>query len=536
MKRLIGLAIAVAITTQVNAQNLKEAEKNFNYGKYETVKKDLQPSIDKNADAAYLYGLSELQLENTAAAKAIFAKHPSDFKNQAGTARILFLEKKASDAQKILFDIVDGAKKKDWEKYKIAADAMSQSEGGNIQEALKWYEKAMEINPKDGSINLAMGDAYLNKIQNGGGSAMTQYEKGLEKGSVKSLAHYKMGSLRYRARNYTLAQEQYAKAQELDPSNPLPFRDLARAYMYANNNKLALENAEKFIKLSDNTLKDRVVYLNILIKSKKFAEAEKTINEMLAANAKEPTLYRALGYAQYEGGKYNEALKSMNTFLEQNTDKSKISKDDYLYLAKINTGLAEKDSVNADSYLAKADDNYVKALNLSSDDAERLETMSEIAELYKENKNYLEAGKWFGKIIALNSNATNKIYFDWGLYTFYGRDYEGALNAFTKLKEKYPADAGTATYWQGRSAAAIDSDGKTGQAEPYFVEWLNYEKEGYEKKDNDKLTAYQYLAYYYANNSKEKDALVYVNKILEIQPDHKYANSLKDYFAKKGIR
>lgn len=530
------MAMAVAVTVQVNAQNINEAEKNFNYGKFETVKKDLQSYIDKNADAAYWYGLSELQLENIAEAKATFAKHPGDFKNQAGTARILFIEKKASDAQKILFDIVDGAKKKDWEKYKIAADAMSQSEGGNILEALKWYEKALEINTKNGSINLALGDAYLNKVQNGGGAAMTQYEKGVEKGDVNSLAHYKMGSLRYRARNYTLAQEQYAKAQELDPSNPLPFRDLARAYMYANNNKLALENAEKFIKLSDNTLKDRVVYLNILIKSKKFAEAEKTINEMLAANAKEPTLYRALGYAQYEGGKYNEAMQSMNTFFEKLVDKSKITKDDYLYLAKINTGLSETDSVNAPNYLAKADENYAKALDLASDDAEKLETMSEIAELYKENKNYAEAGKWFGKIIALNNNASNKMYFDWGLYTFYGRDYEGALNAFTQLKEKYPADAGTATYWQGRSAAAIDADGKTGQAEPYFLEWINYEKEGYSKNDKDKLTAYQYLAYFYANNSKEKDALLYVNKILEIEPEHKYANSLKDYFGKKGIQ
>src|SRR5690606_8578855 len=202
---------------------------------------------------------------------------------------------------------------------------MTQSEGGNTEEALKWYSKALEINSKEGIINIALGDAYLNKVQNGGGSAMTEYENALAKGDVNSLAHYKMGSLRYRARNYNLAQEQYAKAKELDPSNPLPFRDLARAYMYAGKLDLALENAEKFIALSDNTIQDRIIYLNILIKSKKYDEAEKNINEMIASGAQEPTLYRALAYAQYEGGKYTEANNNMNTFLSKLTDKSKMT-------------------------------------------------------------------------------------------------------------------------------------------------------------------------------------------------------------------
>ena len=161
------------------------------------------------------------------------------------------------------------------------------------------------------------------------------------------------------------------------------------------------------------------------------------------------------------------------------------------------------------------------------------ELYKKIAEGFKDSKEYGKAGQWFGKVVADNPDAPALDYFNWGLYSFYGKNLPDATKAFAAMRAKYPEE-GSAYYWQARTAAAQDSEAKTGAAVQFYKDWLNFKKEGYEQKPADLMNAYQYLGFYYYNSNNEKDAMEWINKILEKEPGNEFANQVKDYYNKKN--
>jgi len=100
------------------------------------------------------------------------------------------------------------------------------------------------------------------------------------------------------------------------------------------------------------------------------------------------------------------------------------------------------------------------------------------------------------------------------------------------LKTKYP-DEGSAYLWIANVAAAVDDEAKTGGAIQPYKDWIAFNKNNYEHKQADLMKAYQYMAFYYYNTNNEKDAMEYVNKILEIEPSNTFANQVKDYYTKQ---
>lgn len=527
MNKLIAIAAATAFAFNVSAQSVQDGEKMINYGRYESAKKALEPLAAKDAQANYYMGIAELELKNIAVARTIFAKYPEDFYNQAGMARVLFEEGKKEEASKILLAIIDKAKKKEWEKYKVAADAITYTKGGNANDAVTWYKKALEINGGDANTFIGLGDVYLDKIQGGGGEAMTNYEKAVEKGTNNSLAYAKMGSLWYRARTYESALKNFNSAKDADPSNPMPYHDLAEAYQRAGKYEAALTNIEKFLELSDKSIDDQITYANLLFLSKKYTEAQAKIQELIGKGVNKTYLYRLIGYSAYETKEYPKALDNMRIFFSKETNKDKYIPEDYLYTGKIMSALAQHDSSKAQMYNDSAE-YYFNQVIVMDTAKDKSDMFRKIAESFSESKEYGKSGAWYGKIVAGNAEAPALDYFNWGLYSYYGKNYNEAGKAFNAMKAKYPDEAVT-PYWQGRVAAALDPEAKTGGAVPFYKEWLASPKE---HKDADLLNAYNYLAWYYYNSNNEKDAMEWVNKILEKEPGNEFANQVKDYYAK----
>jgi len=529
MNRLLVTAVAAALAFNVSAQSVPEGEKMISYGRYESAAKALEPLAAKDAKANYLLGIAQLEQDNVTAAQATFAKFPDDFYNQAGTARVLFQQGKRDEAAKILLTIIDKAKKKEWEKYKAAADAITYTEGGNITDAINWYKKAIEINPEDANLQLNMGDAYL-KMAGGGGEAMSAYQRAETKGTINSLTYSRIGSLWYRAQRYEDALKSYDQAKNADPSNPLPYQDLARAYQRAGNYTKALENIEKFIQLSDKSIDDQITYANLLFLSKKYPEAKAKIEELIGLGVTKAYLYRLIAYSAYETKDYQKALQNMHTFYSKQ-DPNKIIPDDYVYSGKIMAALAVQDTMQAKMYNDSATYFFDKVVTADTAKDKRALYL-QIAEAFKESKDYLKAGAWYGKIVEANPDASAEDYFYWGYWTYIGKDYAGASKAFQALRTKYP-DEPSGVYWSARVAAAMDSDAKTGAAVPMYKDWLAINKEGYTRKDADLMLAYQYIAYYYYNSNNEKDATEWVDKILALEPGNKFASDIKKYYADK---
>ncbi len=528
MKQFVVMAMATALALQVNAQSVEEGEKMIDYGRYESAKKILTPLAAKDAVANYYLGIAELGLEHVPAARATFAKYPDDFYNQAGMARVLFSEGQKDQAGKILTTLTDKAKKKDWERYKVAADAITHSKGGNLTDAVAWYEKALTIKENDARILIALGEAY-EKTQGGGGEAMSTYEKAVEAGTHNSLAYSKIGSLWYAAHKYDLALKSYEQAKAADPSNPLPYRDLAYAYYRAGKYENALKNIEDYMSRSDNSIDDQITQADLLFYAQKYPEAKAKMQELIAKGVEKPYMYRIIAYSAYETQDYATALSNMHTFYSKQ-EQDKIIIDDYVYSGKIMSAMAVQDSTMAKQYNDSAD--YYFNLAVSNDTAsDKSDLYRQIADGFKDNKEYKKAGNWYAKIIAANADAAALDYFYWGFWNFYGQDYPEASKAFKAMRAKYPLE-GSGILWDAKVAAAIDNEAKTGAAVPIYKEWFAFTHEGYEKKDADIMAGWQYIAWYYYNSNNQTEAMNYVNKILEKDPGNEFANQVKDYYTK----
>ncbi len=531
MKKITLTLAAVALAFSMQAQSAKDGEKLLNYGKYESAKKMLQ-SAGKEEENYYL-GLSELGLGNIAAAKQIFGKDPKSFYNQAGMARVLFAEGKKDEAKKLLQEIVDGAKKKDYEKYKIAADAITYSEGGAITDAIAWYQKAMEKEPT-AKMHIALGDAYLRQRNSqSDGEAMSNYEKAVQLGTDNSLAYSRIGALWYAARNYESALENYEKAKNADQANPLPYRDLADAYYRVGKYELAKTNIEKYLTLSDKSSDDLVQYVHILFLSKHYPEALQKLDEVMSGGVEKPYFYRLKGFSQYETKDYTNALANMRTFYSKETKPGAIIQDDYMYTGKIFTALSGTDSSNAKMYTDSANFYLEKAVAMDTA-ADKSETYRKIAENFKDAKRYADAGKWYGKIIAANPDAPSIDYYWWGYWSYYGQNYTDAAKAFATMTEKFPDDRHISLYWQAAVGAATDQEAKTGAGVKFFEDWLAHSKEGVEKNAAWVMQGYQYLGFYYYNQSNEAKAKEYAQKILGLQPDNEFAKQIIDYYQAKA--
>src|SRR5690606_2370026 len=272
--------------------------------------------------------------EDTAGARATFSKYPEDPANMAGMARLAFLSGNAAEGQRLATAVADKAKRKDWQTLVYAADAINYG-GGNVQDAIKYYEEAIKRGGGDNiDLRIGLGDAYQ-KLPGGGGKAMDNYEAAIAKDPKNSLGHSRIGALWYAARNYDAALKSYQQAKDADPANPLPYNDLANAYFYVGKYDLARQNIEQYLKLSDQSCDDKIRYANILYLGKDYAEAISKMTEVMGSCGERPYMYRVLGVSQYETKDYQNALQNMQTFFVKQTDEKKILPIDYKYMGLI---------------------------------------------------------------------------------------------------------------------------------------------------------------------------------------------------------
>jgi tetratricopeptide (TPR) repeat protein len=501
--RTLFVAAALAFSFSAQAQTLEEGIKLYNYEKYESAKKALTPLAGSNPVANYYLGLTELQQGNVEGAKAIFAKVPDNFANQSGLARVSFAEGKAAEGSQAAQGIAGKAKKKDWETIKYAADAVNYSKGGNIQQAIDWYKNALAIED-NAALHIAIADAYQ-KLQSGGGEAMSNYEKVTDKDAKHSLAFSRIGKLWYDARNYELALQNWKKANEADPSNPVPYRDLSSAYAASGKYDLALQNVEKYYELSDKTTEDKLQYMDLLFLSKNYDKAVQMANEIVNSGVQEPRVYGLLGFSQYELKDYANAQKNAGIYISKQ-DPKKVFPADYIQYGRILMQANQPDSANA--YFTRA---------ISMDTAKvKSATYRDIAEAFKGAKDYKKAAEWYQRIVDTDPAATATDYFWVGAMHYYASNFDAAAKAFEQMETKFP-DQASGTYWRGRVGAAVDNEGKQGTAVPFYTKWLEKVGPNYDKK-NDLMQAYQYMLLYYYNANDKVNQKKYEDLVLSIEP------------------
>ena len=309
MKQFITIVAAVAMTISATAQSLEEGIKMYRYERYASAKKILAPLSATDAQANYYYGLSELALGNTEAAKNAFVKYPEDYANISGTVRVKFATEGEAAGMQAANALAEMGKKKDFMQKRYAADAVNYSNGGNKQQAVDWYNEVLE-KMSTPELLVEAGDAYL-QLSSGGGQAMTNFEKAVEKDPNNSLAYSRMGKLMYNAKNYERALEHWQKAQEVDPTNPLPYYDMANAYTYVGKYDVAKQNMEKYLQYSDKSNEDMARYVEILYLSKDYKGAIAEIDELKAKGFEKVSFYGIAAFSFLEDNDSTSALKAL---------------------------------------------------------------------------------------------------------------------------------------------------------------------------------------------------------------------------------
>jgi tetratricopeptide (TPR) repeat protein len=521
-KVMITMALVAFGINAFAQQTLEGGIKMYNYKRFKTAEGILAPLADKDPVANYYLGLSYLYAGDVAKATGLFTKFPEDIANISGTARVAFISKDPVKGMKIAKDLAAKAKKKDWMPQKYAADAITYTEGGDYSQAAAWYKDALTKNDNP-ETHIGLGDA-MRKIQGGGGEAMTNYEIVTDKDKNNSLAYTRIGDLWYDARNYQSALDNYAKAKDADNSNPLPYQSLANAYSRSGRYKLALQNLQTYLEHSDNTDEDQMEYARALYQAQSYCDAATTAAKLLTTQqdkAKKIELYGILGFSQADCGDSVQALKSLRTYFQMQEPK-KILPGAYIQLGKLFMKLDMLDS--AGFY-------YTKGI-AGDTSRNKTDVYRDIAEGYKTKKDYCKSAEWYANLVKSNPETQAADYVWRVIMYYYCKDLNNALTAANEFTNKYDATQPSASYWQARVSAAIDSEATTGAAVPYFQKWLDKVGPNYEKK-NDLKGAYEYMLYYYFNKKDKENLKVYRDKLLAIDPENKSVKEI-DALEKSG--
>lgn len=532
MKKITLFIAACTFSIMTWAQN-PQGVSMLKYERYLSAKNVLQNA--STPEDKYMLGLAEIGLENLTEAEKIFKSINDEEYGSAGLARVYLLQGKTDEAHALLEDLVKKVKRKEYYKYKLAADAITYTKKGDVMRAVEWHKLYIEKNPTPDAY-IALGDAYL--IKNDpklNGEAEIAFEKALSLDPNNSLAYSRLAQFKFEAKQGEEALEFFTKAKDLDPNNPLPYRDLANAYYQIGKYELAKTNIEKYFELSDASENDEYQYLNILFLSKDYENSLVQIDKIMSkTNNPKNYLYRLLAYAQYENGNVDESLKNIELYFTKETSTSKHIPDDYKYrglthLAKASTIEEETEKnrliTQGESYISNA------ISQLKADD-KKIALYNAVIEEYKKLKDYAKVASAYEEIVKIKGEekSLNEVYYS-GYYSFYAKDYEKALQIFEKMDVLFDNNRHISGYWASLAAIQLDLDAKSGRAVPHIEKWLATEfPEGKSATADQFKQVYQYLTYFYHNKSDKANAVKYANLLLQNDASSQYAQDILNYY------
>lgn len=349
--KILSVALFASVSV-VNAQDINEVKKQIDAEQFQKAKTSLKSIINSNPSegkAFFLLGniyLNQSVIDSASITynEGLKAKNEAHF-NYIGLGQI-DLEKKDVAAAKAKFESAKKEmRKKDFEEFIYIAKAYMDNSNPDYKAALAILELAKEKNAAEPQVLLALGDAfYGDKNQN---EAFSAYRNAFQADNTLIRAKMQLGVLLKGAKAYKEAVAAYNEVIALSPNYGPVYRELAETYYYWALNvpgryeeymKEALSFYEKYMTLTDYSLVSRMRHADFLILAKDYKALEIEANKMKELDKVNPRILRYLGYAAFENGNIEEAISSLQEFI--NAPGNKVISLDYLYLgqAKIKKG------------------------------------------------------------------------------------------------------------------------------------------------------------------------------------------------------
>jgi predicted Zn-dependent protease len=548
MNKLKILSFALLTTAgMVQAQDLEQAKKTIDAEQYEKAKgmlKSIVQAKPSNGRAAFLLGNIYLKQNTVDSAKIYFQKGITGSDggklNYAGLGQIELDNNNAAGAQTNFDQVLKDVKKKDTEEYIAVARAYIEADKPNYKKAIEVLGKAKLANPTDAQVQLALGDAfYGDKNQN---EAYAAYRNAFQADNSLIRAKMQLGVLLKGAKAYTEAVKSFNDVIATNPNYGPVYRELAETYYYWGNNepkkyneyiKQALTYYEKYMTLTDYSLTSRMRHADFLILAKDYTALEVEANKMKELDKVNPRILRYLGYSSYENGNIDVALKSLQDFISNPSNK--IIARDYLYLglAKLKkANNVETKTVDATMFNAGVADikkSVEMEITMTND-------LSEVGKKFYEQKLFKEAAAIY-EIAVTNMNSKNFLLdnFYLGNSIYYDNTRKDVVKpdpialqkadaAFGKVIEASPTTQ-DAYIFRARTNRLLENEENIIK---YYEEYLRVVNEkGAEEVTKNKVKfveSYNNIGSSYANTDKAK-AKEYFNKTLALDPTNEFAAS-----------
>ncbi|WP_317124975.1 tetratricopeptide repeat protein [Flavobacterium sp. RSP49] len=538
--------LASAFASQ--AQDIDQAKKAIDAEQFESAKSILKSIIKENpSNGAAFFTLGNVYLTQNVedSAKIYFQKGltASDEANlnYIGLGQIDLDNNDVAAAQAKFVLATKDMRRKDFAEYVYQARAYMNAEKPDYKNAIAILNRAAIKNADDAQLQLALGDAYYGDSKQN--EAYVAYRSAFQADNSLLRAKMQLGVLLKGAKSYDEALKAYEEVIAINPNYGPVYRELAETYYKMARNKpsqaavsykKAIGYYDKYMSVTDYSINSRMRRADFLILIEDYVALEAEANKMIELDKVNPRIYRYLGYAAYENGNVDLALKSLESFIASPTNK--VIAKDYLYLGltKIKKGTSDDglaiDSVAFDSGmkgLKKAIEMEPLAVQDLSDIGKKLFSQK----LYKESAAVFESG-------ASSPESTNylddNVYF--GLANYYANinKMEGekvdtialqkADAAFDKVLVASPTYL-EAYLYKARTNRLLEKDDlMVKNYEDYLLKTMELGAEEIAKPavKTKFIECYNNMAASFANTDKPK-AIEYFKKTLALDPANNYA-------------
>jgi len=552
--KVLSIALLAVVATS-QAQDLDQAKKAIDAEQFESAKSILKSIIaakPANGRADFYLG-NVYMLQNIAdSAKIYYQKGLAGSEdanlNHIGLGLIDLDNGNPVAAEEKFALALKDVRKKDIEEYIFIGRAYTYSLKPDYKKALEYLNKAKLINPQDAELNLALGNAYYgDKNQN---EAYSAYRSAYTIDNTLIRAKMQLGVLLKGAKAYTEAVKAFDEVIAINANYGPVYRELAETYYLWGRNESAkfkanIEKAlvyyEKYLSLTDYSLSSRMRHADFLVLAGEYKALEAEANKMVELDKVNPRILRYLGISAYQNGNYDVAIKSLESFISDTSNKIIAFDYQILGFSKLKKAVGT-DGTNLDSSLF---DNAIVDLkkSLEMDPHGLAASSSEIGKNLYELKLYKQAATIFELAVASGNKESksypldnfylgNSLYFENAKKDAAQRNAEElkkadlAYGAVIEASPKTP----DAYLYRARTNSLLENDEMTIK---YYNDYVNVVTEkGPEELAKPAVVkklieSYNTAGASYANTDKVK-AAEYFNKTLTIDPTNEYAlTSLK---------
>ncbi len=529
-----------AFTLNAGAQSIQDATKAIEKNQFTLATNMLQAVIQKepaNATAYYHLGTIYLYNEIDDSAKYFFDKAMQANANEplsyVGQGRYLLSKKQNNEARAQFNKALELSKNKNAYIMNQIADAYVDVQSAiGADFAIEMANKAKDMDKKNLYYAVTAGDAW--RLQGDGSKGVAEYKAAAAKDPKFALAPLRVGELYSKLRSFKEAENYFNTVVAIDPNYAPVYKGFGELYYQTGKSALALENYKKYLDMVGRSIPERIRYASFLFVNKMYPEAITELETAKPYAAENPLLLRLLGYAQYETGKYEEGVKTIEKYFEiMQPKQDKIIGKDYEYYGRL---------------LSKTGKEELAVTNLRKgieQDTTATELYDVIADVYAAQKKYKEAAQEVAtKIKKTKDNPNNQDWFALGRYQYMGSDFVGADTSFTKVNEYFPSYA-VGYLYRARANSQLDPKSDKGLAKPHyeaFIDKVLYEgsqdavasterqvnEANVNKYKKEIVEAYYYLASYHYFTKKDSAASkTYAAKVLELDPNHSKTKELQ---------